>query len=269
MLNKKKVEAFIKAAMKYDGDTYSQPRRLEKGFSDCSSIIQKALTDLGWNSRPKVAVTTHRMGIEGDSRFRQIPMENLERGDILWWHKYVGGKYQGHVGVYLGNGKVLEAIYQGVGVYPRSRLGWQRAYRIAALEEIPAERKKNFFSKGKIGKVRANFLNVRSKPNISGEILGQLKKGQEVELLAETGNWFQINHGGREAYISGAYVDIINKKPIENVPILINGKEIKKGYIINGITFVNIGGKDKPVRKAFEDLGADVRWEDNQVKISL
>ena len=269
MLDKKKVEAFIKEAMKYDGDKYSQPKRLVAGYSDCSSIIQKALTNLGWNSRPSVAVTTYRMGIEGDSRFKFIPMKDLSRGDLLWWHKYENGKYSGHVGVYLGNGKVLEAIYQGVGVYPKNRLAWQRAYRIVALETSPAERKKNFFSKGKIGKVRANFLNVRSTPGISGEILGQLKKGQEVELLAEVGNWFEIKFKGKEAYISGAYVDIINKKPVENVPILINGQLVKKGYIIDGVTFVSIGGKDKPVRKVFESIGADVKWEDNKVKISL
>lgn len=269
MLDKKKVEIFIKEAMKFNGDKYSQPKRLVAGYSDCSSIIQKALTILGWNSRPSVAVTTHRMGIEGDPRFRQIPMKDLERGDLLWWHKYVGGKYQGHVGVYLGDGKVLEAIYQGVGVYPRTRLAWQRAYRVVALETSPAERKKTYLSKGKTGKIRVNILNVRSQPGISGKIIGQLKKGQEVELLAEVGNWYEIKFKGKEAYISGAYVDIVNKRPVENVSILINGKEVKRGYIINGVTFINIGGKDKPVRKIFEDLGADVRWENNQVKISL
>ena len=269
MLDKNKVESFIKEAMKFDGDKYSQAKRLQAGYSDCSSIIQKALTNLGWNSRPSVAVTTHRMGIEGDPRFRLIPMKDLERGDLLWWHKYENGKYSGHVGVYLGDGKVLEAIYQGVGVYPKSRLGWQRAYRIAALETSPAERKKTYLSKGKIGSIKANVLNVRSQPGISGEILGQLKKGQEVELLAEVDNWFEIKFKGKEAYISGAYVDIVHKKPIENVPILINGQLIKKGYIIDGVTFINIGGKDKPVRKLFEDIGADVRWEDNKVKINL
>lgn len=268
MLNKQKVEAFIKAAMKYDGDTYSQPRRLEKGFSDCSSIIQKALTDLGWNSRPKVAVTTHRMGIEGDARFRQIPLKDLERGDIVWWHKYAGGKYQGHVGVYLGDGKVLEAIYQGVGIHPKSRLAWQRAYRVVALESPANTTIKSTPYKAK-GIVKANVLNVRNGNSTNYNAIGTLKKGQEIQVVGKAGNWLEINYNGKKAYVSGAYVDLINNKPIENVPIYINGQLIKKGYIIDGTTFININGKDKPVRKVFEDIGADVRWQQNEVKISL
>ena len=268
MLNKKKVESFIKEAMKFNGDKYSQAKRLVKGYSDCSSIIQKALTNLGWNTRPSVAVTTHRMGIEGDPRFRLIPMKDLERGDLLWWHKYENGKYSGHVGVYLGDGKVLEAIYQGVGVYPKSRLGWQRAYRIRALESTSKDSIKTQAFNGK-GLVKAEVLNVRAGNSTSYKILGQLKKGSEVNIIGKAGIWYEINFKGQKAYVSGAYIDLVNDKPRENVPILINGQLIKKGYIIDGTTFITIGGKDKPVRKVFESIGADVKWEDNKVKISL
>ena len=264
MLDKKKVEAFIKEAMKFDGDKYSQPKRLVQGYSDCSSIIQKALTNLGWNSRPSVAVTTYRMGIEGDPRFKFIPMKDLSRGDLLWWHKYENGKYSGHVGVYLGDDKVLEAIYQGVGVYPKTRLAWQRAYRVVALE---APIKTQAFN-GK-GLVKAEVLNVRAGNSTSYKILGQLKKGSEVNIIGKAGTWYEINFKGQKAYVSGAYINLVNDKPRENVPILINGQLIKKGYIIDGTTFINIGGKDKPVRKVFESIGANVKWEDNKVKISL
>ena len=92
-LSKQKVDKFIDAAMVYLGDTYSQLNRLEPKFSDCSSIIQKALTALGWNTRKNVTVTTHRMGIEGDSRFREIKLKDVQRGDLLWWHKYTSNKY--------------------------------------------------------------------------------------------------------------------------------------------------------------------------------
>ena len=267
MLDKKKVEAFIRESMKFNGDKYSQPKRLVAGYSDCSSIIQKAGASMDlWPLSQ--AVTTYKMGVQGDSRFRQIPMKDLERGDIVWWHKYVGGKYQGHVGVYLGDGKVLEAIYQGVGVYPKSRLAWQRAYRIIALESPANTSIKSTPYKAR-GIVKANVLNVRNGNSTSYKTLGQLKKGSEVEITGKAGTWFEINYKGNKAYVSGAYIDLVNDKPRENVPILINGKMIKKGYIIDGVTFVNIGGKDKPVRKLFESIGADVRWEDNKVKISL
>lgn len=264
MLNRTLVEKFINACMLYLGDTYSQLKRLQKGFSDCSSIIQKALNVIGLNSRPAVTVTTHRMGIEGDARFREIPLKSIERGDLVWWHKYVNGKYQGHVGVYLGNNEVLEAIKPKVAIKPLSRLDWQKAYRIVALETTKTD-----FKVDKVnlkGKVSASILNIRNSPSTNGNVVGKLYKGIEVKITGKSGNWFEI---GKDRFISGAYVDLINSKPIENVPIVINGKEIKRGYIIDGVTFITVGGKDKPVRKLFENMGADVRWVNNKVQISL
>lgn len=195
MLDKVKTEKFINSAMKYKGDRYSQSKRLQKGYSDCSSIIQKALNDIGLNTNPSLIVTTYRIGIVGDSRFKEIPIKDIQRGDILWWHKTVSEKYEGHVGIYLGDNKVLEAIKSGVNIYPKSRLAWQKAYRIMSLEKT--------------------------------------------------------------------------NKPVEGIPIFINGKEIKKGYMLNDTTYISIGGTDKPVRKVFESIGATVKWENNQIKISI
>ncbi len=263
-LDKIKVEKFIKACMEYLGDLYSMARRLEKGYSDCSSIIQKALNALGWNTRPNVTVTTHRMGIEGDSRFREIPLNSIQRGDLVWWHKYVNGKYQGHVGVYLGNNEVLEAIKPRVAVKPLSRLPWQKAYRVVALETTKTD-----FKVDKVnlkGIVTAHPLNVRNVPSTNGNIVRKLAKNTEVNIIGKSGNWFQI---GPNEFISGSYVDLITDKVIKNVPIIINGMEVKKGYIIKGVTFMNVNGKDVPVRKVFEGMGADVQWINNQVRISL
>ena len=64
----------------------------------------------------------------------QIPMAKLERGDLLWWQKPGINYYYGHTGIYLGNGKVLEAIKPRAKVTSIKRLPWQRAYRIKSLE---------------------------------------------------------------------------------------------------------------------------------------
>ena len=202
-----KVEAFIAAAMRYKGDKYSQPKRLQKGFSDCSSLIQKALNDINLNTRKDVTVTTHRMGIEGDSRFRQIPKSQIQRGDILWGGGYVNGRWEGHVAIYLGDGKTLEArVREGVD-YNKDRPYFTRVYRIAALEKSTSAPKPN----------------TTPKPNV-----------------------------------------------IENVPILINGKELKtKGYIVDGKTYFDVGDIAYPVRHLFEGLGAVVKWIDGRVEISV
>lgn len=135
MLDKNKVEKFIAAAMVYEGDLYSQQNRLKKGFSDCSSIPYKALRDTGMldESQTKRTISTKFMR-DGDPRMYQIPMSKLERGDLLWWQKPNINYYYGHTGIYLGNGKVLEAIKPRAKVTSIKRLPWQRAYRIKSLE---------------------------------------------------------------------------------------------------------------------------------------
>lgn len=135
MLDKNKVERFIKAAMVYEGDLYSQKNRMVKGYSDCSSIPYKALRDTGMldTSQTTRTISTKFMR-DGDPRMYQIPMAKLERGDLLWWQKPGINYYYGHTGIYLGNGKVLEAIKPRAKVTNIKRLGWQRAYRIKSLE---------------------------------------------------------------------------------------------------------------------------------------
>lgn len=135
MLDKNKVEKFIKAAMVYEGDLYSQKNRMVKGYSDCSSIPYKALRDTGMldTSQTQRTISTKFMR-DGDPRMYQIPMAKLERGDLLWWQKPGINYYYGHTGIYLGNGKVLEAIKPRAKVTSIKRLPWQRAYRIKSLE---------------------------------------------------------------------------------------------------------------------------------------
>lgn len=127
------TDDFIKSAMKYLNDSYSQPKRMQKGYSDCSSLVQKAGGDIGlWNRED--TVTTKKIKL-GDKRFKRIPLAEIKKGDILWWQKQGIVQYMGHVGIYLGNGKVLEAIKPKVVITQKNRLDWQRAYRIKALEE--------------------------------------------------------------------------------------------------------------------------------------
>lgn len=137
MLDKNKVERFIKAAMVYEGDLYSQKNRMVKGYSDCSSIPYKALRDTGMldTSQTQRTISTKFMR-DGDPRMYQIPMSKLERGDLVWWQKPGINYYYGHTGIYLGDGKVLEAIKPRAKVTSIKRLGWQRAYRIKSLESI-------------------------------------------------------------------------------------------------------------------------------------
>ena len=266
MLNKSKTDKFINELMKYLGDNYSQPKRLQKGYSDCSSLIQKAGATLGWWGRSQT-VSTIRIR-NGDSRFRQIPLTEAERGDILWYQRpgTTDANYFGHVAILINNTQVIEAIKPKVAITSRNRIKYQRAYRIKALEETEIK----IENKELKGKTTAN-LNVRSLNSTKGSILKTFKKGASVDIVgvAENG-WYKIKGGG---FVSPVYVSIdkpkTEPKVIENIDILINGKNVKKGYIINGITYITINGKDLPVRQLFENIGAKVEWKNNKVEIKL
>lgn len=137
MLDKNKVEKFIEAALKYNGDKYSQLKRMDKGFSDCSSLIYKGLRDSNLldNSQTTRTISTKYMGADNprDPRFKLIEMKDLQRGDILWGGSYVNGSWSGHVAIYLGNGKTFEAVKAGV-QHMTNRPYFTRAYRIKSLE---------------------------------------------------------------------------------------------------------------------------------------
>lgn len=203
-----KIESFIREAMKYKGDKYSQPKRLQPGYSDCSSLIQKALNNMGCNTNPSLTVTTHRMGIEGDARFRNIPLKSVQRGDLLWGGEYKNGKWDGHVAIYLGDGKTLEARYQeGVCIYV-NRPYFTRAYRIVALEEST-----------------------------------QRPVSQAPQASAAP------------------------PQPPKYVPIVVCGKNVKSGIVLQGTTYITVKGQNISVRDFFETLGMTVTWKDNRVYV--
>lgn len=66
-------------ASKYAGDKYSQARRTQVGYSDCSSFCDKILTDMGIPTPVKWAATAnYRMSPE----WKNIPLSQTQPGDI-------------------------------------------------------------------------------------------------------------------------------------------------------------------------------------------
>ena len=60
----------------------------------------------------------------------------------------------------------------------------------------------------KSGIVNANVLNVRSGPSTNDMILGKLSVGNNVDIVAETGNWYQIKFDSGLAYVSSEFITI-------------------------------------------------------------
>lgn len=74
------------------------------------------------------------------------------------------------------------------------------------------EEEKGLFDSGvsvedKYMSVKAAYLNIRREPHINGEIIGVLKKGQLVQVIAiDTFGWAKIHLNDEQAYVSSIYL---------------------------------------------------------------
>ena len=62
------------------------------------------------------------------------------------------------------------------------------------------------------GLVTASRLNVRSQPATTGSIVGSLWMGSSIQLIAKSGDWYEIRHNGRKAFVHGNFVNV-SKEP--------------------------------------------------------
>ncbi len=64
-------------------------------------------------------------------------------------------------------------------------------------------------SKGRVA-IQEGSLNVRGQASTDGAILGQVYKGDTVEILGQNGAWYQIvTSGGVKGYVSATYIEVI------------------------------------------------------------
>lgn len=96
------IEAFLNEAVAMSGWEYSQSRRWDYGFADCSSIVVRALINSGQTGDHSNLTT---FSIHSDPRFYQVPFESMQRGDIL--------VTDGHMEIYMGNGQTFGAFQEG------------------------------------------------------------------------------------------------------------------------------------------------------------
>lgn len=103
----------MRYAVKHFNSTYSQPKRMSKGYYDCSSYVWRAYKDAGFNigncktgwapvaaSLAQWCVNNKYMVYSGT-----VDVDNLLPGDLIFWTGAKNGRYKGiyHVDMYVGN----------------------------------------------------------------------------------------------------------------------------------------------------------------------
>jgi cell wall-associated NlpC family hydrolase len=89
---------------------------------DCSGLVQQSWRAVGvWLPRTADAIA---------STEPEVPLEDARMGDVLWW--------PGHVGIYAGDGWVIDAYDSRHGVVRRPARRPRRAFRPMGLAPHPA-----------------------------------------------------------------------------------------------------------------------------------
>ncbi|MGW7281669.1 NlpC/P60 family protein [Streptomyces sp. NPDC054844] len=109
---------FVEAAKAFVGDKYSQARRWQKGYSDCSSFVGKALKRAGVTP-PGGSTTTSYLTW---SKARQISRDQIGAGDFL--------VSSGHMALALSNDHAVgqQNGRQNVQVGPIKTIMWGQAW---------------------------------------------------------------------------------------------------------------------------------------------
>ncbi|WP_241155965.1 MULTISPECIES: C40 family peptidase [unclassified Adlercreutzia] len=100
-----KVEALVSVAENNIGARYVRGGRTPSGF-DCSGLVQYCAGEALGIELPRTSYSQAQYGID-------VPMDQLQRGDILFWGSR-GGAH--HVGIYVGDNTYIHAAGRGEGV---------------------------------------------------------------------------------------------------------------------------------------------------------
>lgn len=112
------VVAFLKAQL---GDAYVMGATGPNSW-DCSSLVQAAFREVG--------VDLPRVSQDQSVAGTQVSLDNVQVGDILYWGS-AGSAY--HVGVYIGDGKYLDAANPGKGVVIQDLSGYPATGAVRVL----------------------------------------------------------------------------------------------------------------------------------------
>ena len=127
--NKIKMQNMITEAIRIANDDsyrYSQPLRNSEFYYDCSIFVSRLYQK--YFNIPRLDYGTRSKGTDNirekcKSQYVQVSMTSLQPGDVLW--------KDGHVGLYIGNNQVAEALNEAKGIVVQTRrTTFTEAYRI-------------------------------------------------------------------------------------------------------------------------------------------
>lgn len=107
-------QAVAELAMTKIGCGYSQDKRYEEGWYDCSSLVQRLYKEVGIN----LPATAAAQGEYCYKNAMLINKKDLKPGDLIFYSYKENGEFRNisHVAIYVGDGKMVHAVNSSRGV---------------------------------------------------------------------------------------------------------------------------------------------------------
>lgn len=129
----------ISKAQAAKGSRYSQPKRMRKGYYDCSSLIWRCYKTTGiyfGNRRTAPVAASEAKYMKRHKKvvsYKRVKESKLLPGDIIFYSYHRNARYRNitHVALYIGNGKVIHAKGRKYGVV-ESQYVYSKSIRMIA-----------------------------------------------------------------------------------------------------------------------------------------
>lgn len=120
-----------------------------------------------------------------------------------------------HVGLYIGNGTVIEARGTQYGVVTSKLSSWGYWGKMKGVEYGRGSEKMSVLYQAKVATANGN-LNVRASAAIDAARITYLPKGTVVDVLETSGDWSRINHGSTDGWAMSCYLERISGESISS-----------------------------------------------------
>lgn len=111
-----------------------------------------------------------------------------------------------HVGLYIGDGKVIEAQSTKTGVVTSCISSWGYAARLK-YTEYDLNEGGEYPTTGTVV-TAGGPLNMRSEPSKSGAILTRIPNGTALTITGKNGDWYAVSYTGKSGYVSAQYISL-------------------------------------------------------------
>ena len=268
---RKMVRDFVFSREGKNQYTQSDKRtQVDEGFSDCSSLQQRAYHEIGIEIGSYTGAQ-----IEKGSWVQlggTLPDEaRMQIGDELFFAtNYDNGRpYRvGHVEMYVGNGQI-SGHGSGVGPTRKDMIAYCKQRNAAGkpfigvkryIESKSAEEGNQALDKAVmfVGECSGDDVNVRTGPATSYPNImkySRLNKGNRVDVLEKIGSWYQIRIAGEYiGYIYAQYIKEVEEKKEESSGTSLNRKPLWTGKVITLLNVRTWAGAENPRIKSWPQL---------------